>query len=203
MDFDELLDDFDDDDEVSEDRTLFKRELPNGQERTDFEVIERTVFGGAYPATTKEMRQKAPLACGHLVSKQNPVVGYCQGRRFGYTFTRRRCGRDYCEYCSALCERCSAAISASCCGRQWRRGFFCRSCLRWLRFKRSVQLLWRFALAPFTGEFDERTKTDDDKWLPESRTTADYPSWAGPDHATRHSSEEFTPRRDPKIGEPD
>ena len=59
MDFDELLDDFDDDDEVSEDRTLFKRELPNGQERTDFEVIERTVFGGAYPATTKEMRQKS------------------------------------------------------------------------------------------------------------------------------------------------
>jgi hypothetical protein len=86
-------------DQSSTDRTLYTRETPEGGIVCDTEWIERTSFEKAYPETTKEMRTKRPLDCGHTVSaKESPLGGYCQAQR-GTILHRHKCNTAFCAKC--------------------------------------------------------------------------------------------------------
>jgi len=132
----------------TEDRTVYIRETDTG-ERIDFEVIERTSFSSAYPATVKELRSKQPLACGHLVDKANPFGGYCQCRG---RLRRKPCGKEYCSlYCGVICPRCAISVGP-CCARAIDGVFYCKSCKRTLTARRLLSGSVAFLLAPFVSE---------------------------------------------------
>lgn len=155
MDIDELVRALRDGDETSEDRTLHSRERPGRRGiRVDFEVIERTSFEGAYPETVREFRSKQPLDCHHQVSRENPFVGYCAGKRFLF----RSCGKEFCSFCAVQCPECGRFVSASCCARNFEGELLCKGCRRLLRLKKSLRFVFVLLLNPFLSEgvTDER-----------------------------------------------
>jgi hypothetical protein len=126
--------------EPSEDRTVWVRETAHG-DRTDFESIERTSFRNGYPETTKELRSKPALPCGHHVTKETPFGGYCV-----------LCREEYCARCARICPRCGRSISSNCCAREFESAFFCKPCRRALRIKNAARVCLSLLLRPFLAE---------------------------------------------------
>ena len=141
-------------DQSSTDRTLYTRETPAGEIVCDAEWIESTSFEKAYPETTKEMRTKAPLACGHTVSgKERPFGGYCQATR-GIIFRRHKCNRSFCaaEQCGLVCPRCGLVVSTSCCAKPFEDQMLCRRCANNLKLRKALRACSHFIIHPFVCE---------------------------------------------------
>lgn len=148
---DELLQELQQEDEWSEDRTIYVRETPHGT-RVDFESIERTSFQKAYPETTRRLVTQQALPCGHPVTKDNPFGGYCQGRSL---VGMRRCNNEYCASCAVQCTRCGVFVSARCCARPLNDALYCRSCRNLIVARRLVFGLLRALVHPFTVAYPD------------------------------------------------
>lgn len=143
--FEELLKTLEKENEISEDRTIYLRDTLNG-ERVDFEIVEKTDFSNSYPATTKELRTKQALCCGHVVSKDNPFGGYCQGRNF---FFSAICNNEHCEKCILICPRCGVSASKNCHVGQFDGVLYCLRCRRTLLVLRILRSLIGILIYPF------------------------------------------------------
>jgi hypothetical protein len=140
-----------DEDAIIEERTRYVRATPAGP-RLDYEYVERTDFSHDYPATIKEYRSQAPLACAHPATKDNPFAGCCQGR----TLLGRVCGQEHCTRCETACAECGVSISRHCCARPHGIGdqavFLCRRCTAWRRTKRALSTSASFLARPFVED---------------------------------------------------
>lgn len=154
--------------DTAEDRTIYSRETPQGP-RVDFEIIERTKFG-AFPETVRELQSKAPLPCGHQVSKENPFGGYCNGRKFEWPFRTKKCGREYCSLCAVQCPRCGIYVGASCCARNFEGVFFCKTCKRKKMALKVICILAAILLHPFIGQDKDEDARPETPSEPSSRS---------------------------------
>ena len=172
------MDDLDDllnlgqEEEASEDSTVYLRETPTGP-RVDFEIRERTNFNKAYPETIREFRSSNPLPCGHQVSKVNPFGGYCRGRRFF-----RVCGKEYCSLCGVQCSKCGISVSLLCCGTPYPSRpdqFLCKKCRRSLKARNALKVLFRILIRPFKEPGDDFEEPIDD-WEKNKPVEEEFPS---------------------------
>ena len=137
----------------AEDRTVYVRETPNGDERIDFTITERTGFQHVSPQTLKELRWAPPVACGHIITQETPFGAYCQATIRG----KQRCQKEYCRQCITTCSHCRTVVG-QCHATEYDEERVCTSCKPKLRRKHFRRAVWRLLLTPFTSE------AGDDGW---------------------------------------
>lgn len=139
--------------EDAEDRTVYVRETPGGDDRIDFSITERTRFQSAYPETTKELRWAPPLSCGHIITQEEtPFGAYCQAILKG----EERCNKECCRQCIIRCSHCGTVVG-QCHATEFEDEPVCKDCKRKLRRKRFRRSIWEALISPFTGEAGDDT----------------------------------------------